>query len=439
MSPAEPLPTDSRRQLAMPHYPTRDRPQTPPTAGAFDKPTVGCCINHEWMRHILGSTASLEWDDAWDGTPAEKQFALDQIVKIQEHMNCKCGGGCLVCDTNATASFRFQLELEFIANGLDGIAPNRPDTAFDLDSADVGDDKVQRENALCLAVQDYVNTVLDDSVKVGSVLGLDFAIGVSPVVYGINPIAGIIFFGAISALTVGFAQIANDVSIREEIICCMLEGMKGEVGNVANFQTSLDNCGFDTLSGQELMRVVVAQGLADTTNWFGFIRTLGSYFAFAGIDPVFCFCTDEAFFCNYTIDRCGFIAHTGPNGPEAAYVDDTGWEAGPSGVINHFVNIHEDFGEDIAFTSVRIFLTYTGSSNITYDVTLFDDVGGVLFQDSITVDNLETNHKFDFSEITGVRAMHICALKTGLETEFPGFITGVLVEADIAPFVTQPV
>jgi len=439
MAHPSPLPTPERRQIVAKHYSTRDKPQAPPTVGAFDAPLVGCCINHQWMEHIAGSTATLEWEDAWDGTDEEVQFALAQIRKIQEHMNCKCGGGCSVCNANSVANFRLLLELEFIANGLDGIAPSRPDTTFDTDSGDVGNDRIARENALCMAAADYVNTVLDDAVSTALGLGITVATTLGPIVYLVGPMAAAVFVGTTSLFGAAFSSFANDPDIRNDITCCLIDGLTGKTVTQANFKTALDNCGFTPLSDLELMRFIVDETLQDQSNWLAFIRALGAYFSYADIDPIFCFCTEPQFFCDFTIDECGFSPHDGPNGAEAAYDGTAGWESGASGVINHFVNVHETFSEDIAFTSVRIFLTYGGNVAIQYGVKLFDGSMVELFSDTATVGKLEVNHRFTFTEVTGVRHLHICALKTGLETEFPGRIVAVDVEADIAPFVEQPV
>jgi len=439
MTPATPLPTDDRRQLAARHYSTRNKAQTPPTVGAFEQPLVGCCINEEWMAHILGGTATLEWPDAWKGTPTEIQFALEQIVEIQAHMNCECGSGCRTCNANAGASYLLQLDLEFTVNGLNGIAPNRPDTTFDTDSGDVGDDKIQRENALCLAVTDYINTVLDDAIGVAGVSGLRVLAGAGAVVVGVGVMAGVAFAAGVALLGVVFQRAANNVEIREDIMCCMLEGLTGATVTQASFMTALDNCSFPAFSDLEIMRFLVEETLQDTSNWFSFIRAIGAYFSFAGIDPIACFCHEEGFYCDFTIDKCDWVPASNAFGFLATYDEDEGWDNGPSGVINHFVSIIATFDEDIAFTEVHIFVAYGSGDDLQYEFELLDEFDVTLLLDSITVDPAETNHKFTFSEETGVRKMRIKALKTGLETDFPGHIIAVQVEADIAPFPVQPI
>lgn len=435
----KPLPTSEHRELYTPRYATRAKPQPPPTVGAFDLPLVGCCINEEWMAHIAGALASLEWPDAWSGTPAEIETALAEVTRIQEVMNCQCDPQGLAIYFNSVASFRANLHILFQQGGITVVAPGLPDTFFDLDSGDVGPDILRRENALCFATLDYVNTVLDDVVAKMAGLGLFSITTFGPIVFQINPMAGALFAGAIALITAGLTTIINDPSLREEIACCMYAGLRGKAVSEANFETSLDSCGFAFGSDPEIIRELVESGLDDQLNFLAFARALGSYFAFADVAVLSCPCIVTELFCDFKIDRCAFELIIGPNGPEATYDEGLGWDNGPSGVVNHFINIDSEFDEDITFTEVRIFIEHTMSSDIGWHVFLYDVADVELLHSTIILPPEETVVRFTFPEETGVRRLRLQVVKQGLATNFAGHMTACQVWADPAPFPEQPV
>lgn len=50
--------------------------------GVFDSPTVRLCLNVDWISHIDGVLARLAEVDAWEGTDAQKTFAVGQIEQL---------------------------------------------------------------------------------------------------------------------------------------------------------------------------------------------------------------------------------------------------------------------------------------------------------------------------------------------------------------------
>lgn len=437
MSGHEPLATEDRRALWLPNYSTRLQPRPPPSVGAFVSPLVGCCINAEWMSHILGALATLEWPDAWEGTADQVQFALDQIVEIQDAMATRCNVGTSVIINNVVENYRFQLGLEFTLNGLTGVAPDRPDTFFDEDSGDIGDDIIVRENALCMACIDYINTVLDSAAATALDAGLTVGTSLTVPAFAFGPLSGVIFLATVGILTAGVRAVLNSESIRADIACCMFEGLRGKAINEANFQTALTDCGFFPLSDPEIIRDLVETGLDDQANFLAFVRAVGGYFSFAELEPLSCPCIEQGLYCDFKIDECDFEVFIGPTGPEAAFDFPNGWKAGPSGVINHLIHIKSEFDEDIAFSSVRIFTVNSLGTDIKYTMWLYDEFDVLILNQNIQLPKEHTNHKFEFPEETGVRRLEVQIFKTGLATVFPGRLTACQVEADPPPFPPQ--
>ena len=434
----KPLPTEEYRELYTPNYATRGKPQKPPTAGAFDTPLLGCCINADWMMHILGSTASLEWRDAWEGTPEEKQFALDQIIRIQDSMTCQCGCiGTSIIRNTITESFRFQLRLEFEANSLIGVAPDMPDTFFDEDSGDDFGEAERRRIALCWACADYVNTVFSNILDFLQDTGQDLGIVLIPAALTIGLIAGVATLVAVTVIQHDLMLLFNQESTRRDIACCMFEGLSGQAITQANFEASLSACGFTVPSVKDAIRELTEETLNDQGNFLSFVKSLGAYFNVTDILAA-CQCDPMVETCNFTIDECGFQPQDGGPGLLATYDEGLGWDNGPGGAVNHVIAITRPLPVATSFSAIKIFNVNTlGMDNVIYSFKLFDIDDNVLLTDSIEVASSQTSHQFTFTQVDDVREVECRIARTGLLLDFPGHMTAVQVVADPPPFPEQ--
>lgn len=354
----KPLATENDRELFVPIYGTRLEPKPPPLVGAFELPLSGCCINAEWMSHILGTLAVLEWPDMWQGTPEEIEFALDQIKEIQDAMTCECGGGGdSVTRINIITSFRFQLRRAFESGGLDAIAPDRPDTFFDEDSGDTGDDIQRRSNALCNACLDYVNTVADDALAIARDIGLE-VIGIAgPILYALGPLPAVVSVLVGADIAAATYLLFTDRGIRRDIACCMRDALIGQTITEDNFEASLTACGFSLPEPREVIRDLVEFGLDNQGNYLAFVSALGGYFAASSIAVLACPCDFWEHTFDFTIDEQGWTAwdpgidtpSPGDDFPaRAVYLANTGWIHDTDPNIEHIIAIQ------IAFASTEI-------------------------------------------------------------------------------------
>lgn len=434
----DPLPAEELRQIWHPHYSTRSKPQTPPLAGAFDAPLVGCCINAEWMSHILGSTAILDWPDMWKGTPDAIQHALDQITRIQDAMTCPCGcTGISIINKTITESFRFQLRLEFEANGLIGVAPDMPDTAFDEDSGDDFGEAEIRQLALCWACTDYVNTILGAAEQTAVDIGLEvFGALVIPA-FALGPIAGLAFVSGVITLTATVLGVFREESTREDIACCMRDNLTGQAITQANFEVSLVGCGFTFPSIKDTVRELVEETFNDQGNFLSFVKSLGAYHG-AGDLLSACPCDPMVETCNFKIDECGWVPQGGGPGLLAEYDEGLGWDNAPGGAVNHIIAIFRDLAVDTSFSLIKIYNVNTlGADDLIYSFKLWDSDVVLLSSDSIQVPSSQTSHQFTFAQVDDVRFIEIRISRTGLELDFPGHLTAVQVIADPPPFPEQ--
>lgn len=60
-------------------FDVRHKPMPAPAVGVFDTPLVKVCINSEWASHLDGLLDRLLYRDAWTGTDAEIDDAIDQV------------------------------------------------------------------------------------------------------------------------------------------------------------------------------------------------------------------------------------------------------------------------------------------------------------------------------------------------------------------------
>lgn len=104
----------------------RKFPVPVPSTGIFDTPTVRVCVNSSWVSHIDGLLGRLLERDAWIGTDAEIDNAIQQVMELMTTLDDM--GNCDVCD-----------DLEFRIQG-DVLQWNCNDTGWVDLGVVVGDD-----------------------------------------------------------------------------------------------------------------------------------------------------------------------------------------------------------------------------------------------------------------------------------------------------------
>ncbi len=259
-----------------------------------------CCVtvpvpdDPQYRAQFLGAIWRLSLQTHYERDEAHSGQIVAAIWR-QVYEEVRDGmGACAQQETGirvtVTTSFRLQLMIEFTANGLDGIAPDRPDTFWDEDSGDAGDEIVQRENALCNACLDYVNTVADDLSQKILTAGLTGIPLITPIILSVAPVVGAIFIGALSILTELTIEAVNDEEIRRVVACCMYNNLKGVAITEANFNASLTGCGFAALSDEEIVRDMLEAGVNDRANYLAFVNVLGSHFGLVGHEVIDCNC-----------------------------------------------------------------------------------------------------------------------------------------------------
>jgi len=272
-----------------------------------------CCVsvpvpdNPQWRAMFLGALWRLslqthyERDAAHNGKVIAARWR-NVYEQVRDGMTT-CNPPSIINRTILRQNLRLQLRLEFVANGLNGIAPDRPDTFFNEDSGDAGDEIQQRENALCNACFDYVNTISQDIWDIALGTGVTITTFATPILFAVNPIAAAAAAVLAMVITQEVLDAVADETNRISIACCMYDNLQGEAVTQANFESSLTGCGFGPLTQVEIMRDAVEATLNDDGNWYAFVSVMGGFMAASTAALAECVCTETfTHIFDFTID-----------------------------------------------------------------------------------------------------------------------------------------
>ena len=334
-----------------------------------------CCVSvpvpdhPQWRAQFLGALYRLTLQTHYERDAAQSGKVMatrwrQVYSEVRDNM-----GTCTPSDTimrrTINADFRLALVVEFTANGLNGIAPDRPDTFFDVDSGDAGDDVQRRSNALCNACIDFVNTIADDAASVAMTIGLTTTPVILPIVFAIAPIPGAIFVAGLVLLNLIAQAALNDKELRRKVACCMYDNLQGQAITEANFAASLTGCGFGALSDEEIIREILEAGVNDTADYLAFVSVLGSFFGAVGEGALDCVCGIWEHTFNFeTGDEQGWTDRATDGRPFGVFEAAKGWVSEWAGLIevgedDERLYIERDF-DSRTILKIQVFYTTTG-------------------------------------------------------------------------------
>ncbi len=353
--------TDAQRVEFIPNYRPFVKPIPIPEAHICDSPAYGMCISAEWMPIIRGLFYVLDQPDVWDSEDPDEIFAVRQQVRELMSMGqCMCGygGGSRVINKAVNTTINLQLQAIFAVDGLDGVAPERPDTYYDEDSGDNTAEAIQRKVALCWAVHDYCVTVIEDGIF-NAIIPESAQLAATGVISFLwSPLVGILVYAAVDLVKEMIQVLAEDPDLVEAVACCMYAGLGGEAIDQPTFEGSLDDCGFTPLSDEDVVASVIRSTLSDNGNWLGFVATLGGYMDVTDLLST-CPCDGPVCMVDFTVFEGGFE----PIQPNMAeWLDGQGWHHDIVVTYDHMINI--DFTHTSAFSVEQIRLTFTNSEPI---------------------------------------------------------------------------
>lgn len=88
-------PTDFTPEVLSPYDP-RHVPLVPPNASVDEPPLIRVCINSQWVSHVDGLLERLLFRDAWQGTDAVIDNAIQQVTVLLKMLGAAASEGCEV-------------------------------------------------------------------------------------------------------------------------------------------------------------------------------------------------------------------------------------------------------------------------------------------------------------------------------------------------------
>lgn len=369
-----PIRTEEQRAEFIPNYRPYLNDVPIPQANICDYPSRSYCINDEWMTIIHSALLALDQPDVWDSTDDDDIHAARQNVRSLLSMAAPLcvpppafGAGSPSCDT----LLALELQQIFDADGLDGIAPDRPDTFFDDDSGDDDNALARRRVALCLATHDFITSIVKGGIL--QQVNIDPVFPVVTVFFAFIAfgVLGLVFGGASLILIELMNQFISGEDDVDLVACCMFEGMTGQAVTQANFQASLDACPDLGDAGANAIRNLVRNMMDIDANWFAFVRVLGSFMT-AVDDQTNCHCTEDTCFQDFEIDNGNWTIVGG----NAFYDDGVGWESAQGGSNNHLCHIDWNESFDFSIGIIRFQVVNTEPTvDIDVRIRLTDEFG----------------------------------------------------------------
>jgi len=319
------------------------------------------CLTDFQVAWLLSNTDYYRWATRWENNPST-QYELDTQKADLEYnlMNCfdlDIGQVNYIYDATQQAQRQRYSDLYSIG-GIPDLNANTPTDFYD------GDGSTERIDALCMACDTYVRSIIDSWAKQVK-LALT-ALNFSAFAVSFVPYIGRIAALAIKALALASqvaVDAASDQSAVDDVVCCMYNSLIGSAVSEANFQNSLDACFFDVGSNAAILRDIVAADLDDFQNWLAFLNALGDSYIYMLAGVVFdCPCTitptwDHYF--DFTSGQEGFsIYNTGLiSGTRGIYSAGLGFDASNnrSGAYRRSVDIRQSF---TTRTITQMILTY---------------------------------------------------------------------------------
>lgn len=409
-----------------------------PVEGICDEPCTVYRVNNNWRKYFISAMLILDQPDIWDSADPDAILAARREVRELVGMSpCGCGTDPVGVQILNATNHDYQLAIEqlFIAGGIDAVAPDRPDTTYDTDSGDVDGEIYERSIALCWAVRDYVNTVIEQGIFSQIVPDEGVIIATSVTAFLLGPLAGVVYRVGIEIMSQLIQLVANDPDLINEVACCMLDGLIGETISEATFAASLDGCGFAALSDEDIVAFVIREGLDDQNNFLAFVKALGGYMSAANVLSD-CPCSPPVCQTDFTIDEGGWTSKFG----RALYVEDVGWDNIASGAFNHLIRIEFENDADWNLAVGRVLLKNTDSGDLRVLSRLRDAADVVLETVQLDIPGGAQGIVVNHNVATNFRRWDIQIFTI----DFPDdnincFITGADVIVGDCVFPTQPV
>jgi hypothetical protein len=329
------------------------------------------CIRLQWPKSpkwygvLLGELSRFWRGRTWDaesGTITDAQAVGAEIWERNYPLE-NCMSESLMGELIAAQGNKIATELRdwYETGGLSRVAPDAPDTTFNLDSGDTTfAERGARNAALCEACDRYARTMFEmtaarvraageATAAAGAILGVVF------------PVAGAaIALAGISVSLLGEALNSGDAV--ESVICCFHSSLVNQTVSFANFAATPNSCGFTFPSNEAQLAGLLRNCNQDENNFILFMRELAAAYRralLANIVTSDCLCDGP---CLDTWDfendgRGGW--YLWPTLPYGKFDNTIGWKSTTDSSGNTRMYLNKNCEEQTTVTSWTVDVTNT--------------------------------------------------------------------------------
>ena len=246
------------------------------------------CLTDFQVAWLMSNVTYYNWMTRWrnsdamqvelDSEQAQLEYALMTCLQLQPYQ----------------LDYIYQIQITeqlvifndlYDVGGIPDLNPDTPTDYFD------GDSSASRELALCSAVNIYVKSYASNWVNIAqATLGIVIVFGVLASISIVGGVIATILVGGLALMTQTALNAMSDEDALNDVICCMIEGLRDKAVNQTNFENSLDSCGFTGGSNEAIIRDLIASDLDQWDNYLSFLNSLGDAFVLAEIDVGSCDC-----------------------------------------------------------------------------------------------------------------------------------------------------
>jgi hypothetical protein len=277
----------------------------------------------------------------------------------------ECVGEDLIIKMIGAQGAKISLEVQLAYDGTPGsVAPDAPDTKFDVDSGDTTDEEIlARRAALCDAVNRYVRGVFQtkaDQLRAG---GLTTA-AAGAIVALVNIPLGIIAVATSLSLE-ALASAFEDATAIEDVVCCMYSDLQGRQVTEAGFRETPADCGFSFPDNNAQLAGYLRNANQHQEHYLMFLRELGEAFRRAMIDqqsPEECLCEGP---CLQEFDFEGYGRqgwYLEPSHPQGDWASGSGFRSTLGDDNEHRLFIRKNCSPGMEHTDAEVEYTYYGPS-----------------------------------------------------------------------------
>jgi len=350
--------------LRHPHVTSRLHPHPVPLQCVTEPPCVCLTVNVVWASHLRGLLETLLWEDSWSGSDVEKQWAIDQVIKLEDLMGRE---GCYERGEDVSGPELVRLSLQDMYDGTpESLHPDAPDLTFGLATTDdTPSERLARRLALCRAVNRYVRTLFEQAASALRSYGEIVSTGPGGLLGLLYPVAGaILAFGA--TLTTDLLALAlEDEDSVKDVICCMYSHLLDLPTLPENFASAPGDCGFTFPSNQAQLAGILHTCCNNWGNYHAFIRVLGEEWSVSLSEesgPDLCLCPGSCI-QEWDFEANGRLGwYINPDWDYGIWDTGVGWTAEVNADDHYSIYVSKLCETDVQIASVDVEVTFDAPS-----------------------------------------------------------------------------